>query len=183
MLCFACGLVGHIYKECGTGVFDEKKLGDWIRADDWRGRGGNSFHGGLRGGGMTMQGSWKHLVQSSAGQGEYFDWRNHPENRTKEDNEELKDTASSPVKPVDQHMLEMEKNAKKRLAFEQTEPPNTGILVITNTTQLEEGLPSAVKGREEESIKDKKMHKEDGTSNSEQSVGSAASLKGDRRKQ
>jgi hypothetical protein len=50
-LCFACGLLGHSFKECGDGVFDEAtlKFGDFVYVTPLgRGRGSSSFKVGLR---------------------------------------------------------------------------------------------------------------------------------------
>ena len=81
-------------------------------------------------------------------------------------------------------MLDMEKNAKKRLAFEGMEIQNTGVLAVTNNMHVDDE-PQAVKDANgEDIIKDKKRYRrEDGTTVSGQSLGSAASLEDDRRSQ
>jgi hypothetical protein len=96
MFCNACGLIGHIYKECGTGVFEEKELnfGEWIHANSTsRGRGLGGQRGGLRGGrsdfisprghgdlsrdgGGRGRGKW---TGTGRGRGAFVDWRQHPE--------------------------------------------------------------------------------------------------------
>jgi hypothetical protein len=54
-MCYAYGLIGHSFRDCGTGVFEEKELkfGIWIYAYSptrGRGRGTTSGRGGMRGG-------------------------------------------------------------------------------------------------------------------------------------
>ncbi|KAM0871788.1 hypothetical protein ACQ4PT_039161 [Festuca glaucescens] len=131
MLCYACGLIGHVYKECGDGVFENKdlKYGDWIYADQGRGRGAPSGRGRSSSG---RSGPRDEFSESGrGGRGVYFDgglgrgrgrafvdWRNHPE-RTAGKDDDLMDTGTSPVKKGDIPMSEAEKNAKKRLGFEQ----------------------------------------------------------------
>jgi hypothetical protein len=54
--CGACGFMGHIHLECGSGEYEEDKLkwGDFLKADwsTWHGR----TAGGNRGGGRTGRG-------------------------------------------------------------------------------------------------------------------------------
>jgi hypothetical protein len=121
ILCFACGQLGHEYKECGTGVFEQKQLkwGDWIHASPF-GRGhtapnrvelrGPPPGGRGRGGGMSDT--------FGRGVGNYVDWRDHPELRRPTVDGDLRDTATSPVKTGDVVMTEAEKAARKHLAFE-----------------------------------------------------------------
>ncbi|KAK1649708.1 hypothetical protein QYE76_067513 [Lolium multiflorum] len=118
---------------------------------------------------------------TARGRGTYVDWRHHPERRINPEDMELSDTASSPIKPGEHHMSDAEKSAKKRLAFEQASPDDTGALALSNSV---EDVNSENQGEEENHpVKDKKRHKkEDGTSVSGNS-GSAASLEGDRRDQ
>ena len=119
--CGACGHLGHSYTECGTGEHDVTKLkwGDWLKADweTWQGRRvpfvpRASDNGGRRGGGD--------FGGRRGGRGNFFDWRQHPERHDNQDPEcdELRDTASSPVKNADVIMSEKEKSARKRLALE-----------------------------------------------------------------
>jgi hypothetical protein len=119
---------------------------------------------------------------TARGRGTFVDWCHHPERRINPEDMELSDTASSPIKPGDHHMSDAEKSAKKRLAFEQASPDDTGALALSNSM---EDVNSENQGVEEKNhpVKDKKRHKkEDGTSVSGNS-GSAASLEGDRRDQ
>jgi hypothetical protein len=55
-LCGACGFVGHIHLEWGSGEHDETKLerGDWLKGD-WQTWHGQNI-GGNQGGGMSAQG-------------------------------------------------------------------------------------------------------------------------------
>jgi hypothetical protein len=194
-LCFACGLIGHDYKECGTGLFEERdlKFGDWIHAyPPNRGRG--SFgRGGLRGGSsMAASMGRGNFMESrgrgfgdglSRGRGNFVDWRAHPEHLTHADDKDLDDTATNPIKDGDTHMTDAEKKAKKRLSFNQGEQHGGGTLVTTNFVMDEENLEK-VGDLNNSNVKDTKRHKrEDGTSVSGASVESAASLEDDRRTQ
>jgi hypothetical protein len=128
--CGACGLLGHVHTECGTGEHDESKLrwGDWLKADSesWRcfafsgSRGGGGTMGGRRGG--------RDVGGHGRGRGDWVDWRSHPE-RIRENENELKDTASSPVKTNDSEMTDAEKAAKRRLNFAEqvNTTPNTTV--------------------------------------------------------
>jgi hypothetical protein len=116
--CGACGLLGHVHTECGTGEHDESKLrwGDWLKADreNWRrfassgNRGGRGAMGGRRGG--------RDAGGRDRGRGEWVDWRSHPE-RTREFDNDLKDTASSTIKTNDLEMTDADMAAKRRLDF------------------------------------------------------------------
>jgi hypothetical protein len=204
ILCFACGLIGHTYKECGEGVYEEKdlKYGDWIHVFPGRGRGSipirgsgaipgrggfrgepydNSF--GLHRGAGTGRGRGA-PGGFGQGRGQYADWRAHPERNTGRHESDLEDTASSPIKSTDVHMSEAEKKAKKRLAFETNAEENGVTLTITNSAHTNVDLPSEDKVNEGLNEKDNKRHKrEDGTSVSGNSNGSAASFEDDRRAQ
>jgi hypothetical protein len=151
MICFACGLIGHDYKECGAGVFDEKELkyGEWIYVNppSSRGRGLGGFRGGLRGGrgnpgfgegassgGMEGAGRGLGMVFAGRGRGTFVDWREHPERHAKQPavgDRELMDTATSPNKVADVHMSDVEKNAKKN-----SYPSQKSKLLLTRTLTL-----------------------------------------------
>jgi hypothetical protein len=144
MFCNACGLIGHVYKECGTGVFEEKELkfGEWIHANSTgRGRGLGGQRGGLRGGrsdfmspggrgdlsrdgGGRGRGDW---TGTGRGRGAFVDWRQHPEHQHgKVDSDpDLADTATSPNKRNDTVMTDAETNAKRRLGFSEEAMENS----------------------------------------------------------
>jgi hypothetical protein len=91
------------------------------------------------------------------------------------------DTATSPVKSGDVNMSDTDSLAKKRLAFETNNGGKEGNM--TNGTLLLENTPG-IKDNIVVGEKDNKRHKrDDGTSVSGTSGGSAASLEGDRRTQ
>jgi hypothetical protein len=201
MLCFACGLIGHVHKECGIGVFEDKdlKYGDWINANPGRGRGSGPPRGGTRAGrgysangggrgdvmdGTYAQGRGQQGFAASYGRGTFVDWRQHPERNATGMDRELEDTATSPSKVGDLPMTDAEKNAKKRLTFDQTPPAGGKTLALTNAMHVD-GIPFIdQEGEKENKEKDKKRYKkEDGTSVSGQSHGSAASFEDDRRVQ
>ncbi|KAM0861002.1 hypothetical protein ACQ4PT_046180 [Festuca glaucescens] len=205
--CHACGKIGHEHKECGQGIFEEKELkfGDWIYANppnrnrgsavlrgNWRG--GRSDTGGARGrGGVMVMNPGSRAEGIGRGRGGYVDWRNHPEhnlvNNGKNMNEELDDTAISPVKVGDVHMTDNEKNAKKRLSFDQegmqasdahdnqdVDPNKNALMIIDGSKGLETEVENDDTGKEN------KRHKKDGDTSSA-NTGSAASLEGDRQTQ
>jgi hypothetical protein len=81
----------------------------------------------------------------------------------------------------------MEKNAKKRLAFDHVKgnPKETLTLALTNCMHVDgDNINKVVVEEDDKEKKDKKRHKGvDGTSVSNTSSGSAASLEGVRREQ
>jgi hypothetical protein len=79
-------------------------------------------------------------------------------------------------------MTDLEKNVKKRIAFEQDANKATEVLAITNSMHVVDGGAIEEETDVGEKIeKDKKRHKRaDGTSTSSASIGSAASLEDDR---
>jgi hypothetical protein len=189
-MCFACGLIGHEYKECGDGIYDEKnlKFGEWIYANGW-GRGtytrGNSRggFGGVRGRDGSFAGGRGGVVERGRGRG-FVDWRDHPERKgvgNIQVDPELLDTASSPVKQGDEVMTEAEKIAKRRLDFDNG--PGKGVLAIVPSDMLVEGVEGNKDQDQESSSDSKRQKKSDGASISNQNEGSAASLEDDRRAQ
>ncbi|KAK1682888.1 hypothetical protein QYE76_043736 [Lolium multiflorum] len=134
--CGACGMVGHIHLECGTGEHDESKLkwGDFLKAEreTWhgrvafgvnRGRGrGRSMDGRGRfaGGGRNMEPH--ELVVPGRGRGPAFpiSWRHNAirPGGDLEMDDNLKDTATSPVKGLEVVMTDentCDPGAKRRL--------------------------------------------------------------------
>jgi hypothetical protein len=114
MLCFACGLIGHEYKKCGTGVFEDKELefGDWIHAFPWRGRVAGPTRGVSSGRDTPMYAYGRGAMNdfnsygrgfpgrgTTQGRGNFVDWRHHPERRFNPEDMELSYAASSPIKP------------------------------------------------------------------------------------
>ncbi|KAK1614641.1 hypothetical protein QYE76_020158 [Lolium multiflorum] len=191
-LCYACGLIGHEYKECGDGVYEEKdlKFGDWIYANG-RGRGtyprGSSRggFGGARGreGGFAS-GRGGYAQDNGRGRG-FVDWRNHPEKKgtvnMSQVDPELLDTASSPVKQGDEVMTEAEKLAKRRLNFGD-ERGKKGLEIVPSN-MLIDGTGDLPDQEKESSSDSKRQKKTDGAPISNQNEGSAASLEDDRRAQ
>jgi hypothetical protein len=195
LFCHACGLLGHEYKECGTGLFEANQLkwGEWFHAfPSGRGR-GNPQRGGLRGGVMAFnaRGGRSEFIhgrgrgEPGAGHGRgYVDWRLHPERRSTDDGD-LQDTDSSPTKTGDVVMSEAEKAARKRLAFEDGSyaadgvSPNLNPALLLTTHGVE--APGDV---DKENSSDSKRHKSGGDNiGHDTHPGSAASLEDDRRVQ
>jgi hypothetical protein len=201
LICYASGLIGHDYKECGIGVYEEKELkyGEWIYVNppSSRQRGSSGLRGGLRGGRVGPVGSTGGRTVGmeafrrghgggfvGGGRGSYVDWRVHPERNTKSNDKgdkELMDTATRPTKPDDVIMSEAEKSAKKRLQFVQgLQDMNTGAGMGDNALALVDPNNSSEQGKEQAGAKDSKRHKrDDGTSYS----GSAVSQEDDRHTQ
>ncbi|KAM0883230.1 hypothetical protein ACQ4PT_031785 [Festuca glaucescens] len=128
--CEACGILGHGYKECGRGVYEEKELKfkKWLYADMPP---RNNFRGGFsgsRGGGRMGKGGFGR----GTGRGVSMD-------ADEEEVEELKDTGTSPRKPVDTTMTDGNPNARKRVDFDEKEPAkevNNGQIVVLNNTDI-----------------------------------------------
>jgi hypothetical protein len=195
--CAACGMVGHVHLECGSGEYEEDKLkwGEFLKADwsTWHGRGlgmnrggGRSNRGGRtdpvweagRGRGTDMNGRGRNVPTS---------WRHNALAYAADHNRVegvLDDTGSSPVKDKDDNMEDhdLDKNAKRSLFQDQveendnTETADEGGLVAMSDDENKR-LNSAKKGSDER----KKRAKKDGAIST--STGSAGSLEGSVRSQ
>ncbi|KAM0925913.1 hypothetical protein ACQ4PT_003807 [Festuca glaucescens] len=191
-LCFACGLIGHEYKECGDGIYEEKslKFGDWIYASG-RGRGyafscGNTRgnFGGSRGNGDGSFGGRGGFAEGRGrGRGGFVDWREHPERvgAMAAIDPDLLDTANSPGKNKDETMPDADKAAKRRLEF--GDDTGNANLAIISSDMVVDGVTVNPLFEKEDSSDSKRQKKEDGTTASNQNAGSAASLEDDRRAQ
>jgi hypothetical protein len=127
----ACGLVGHIHLECGSGKYEEDMLrwGDFLKADwsTWKGRAFGGVRGGActgRGGRMQADadiGGGRGELFSGRGRGTHASWRHNalPYLEEKDRVEgELDDTGTSPSKKQDEEMDDRENSdpgAKHRL--------------------------------------------------------------------
>ncbi|KAM0913347.1 hypothetical protein ACQ4PT_012207 [Festuca glaucescens] len=179
--------------ECGDGVFENKdlKYGDWIYVDQGRGRGAPSGRGRSSSGrsgprdefSESGRGGRGVFFDGGLGRGRgraFVDWRNHPERTTGKD-DDLMDTGTSPVKKGGIPMSEAEKNAKKRLGFEEESENLGNELFVVNSGLGVENIPDRGEGVVVVDAMDNKRHKrEDGTS---VSARSAASLEDGRRAQ
>jgi hypothetical protein len=121
--CEACGKLGHGFKECGRGVYEEKdlKFKRWLYADPPRTGFGGGFSGNRGGGGLGRGGLGRGRGRSMP---TYDD----------EEGDELKDTGTSPIKPMDTNTLDATTNARKRINFGGNDPEEeaeqTGQLVV-----------------------------------------------------
>ena len=113
-----------------------------------------------------------------------MDWHLHPERAADADDNDLRDTATSPLKQGDTHMTQAETNAKKRLAFEEETHNEEKQLSLANATH---GAPQSVMAMENPTVEvtkeKKRIKRSDGTMVSGASSGSAASLEDDRHTQ
>jgi hypothetical protein len=185
LICFACGLIGHGQKECGVGIYEGNKLkfGEWIYVTPPSSRGRNTgvLRGGLRGGFGDNGRGRGHGRGVEVAPGSFADWRLHPE-RTRT-GAGVVDAATSLVKYSDVHMTEAEKLAKRSLNLEL---PVTALGDSTNVAAaVAMDVPSArpVVDDREQGTFSKRTKRDDGTSASNNSAGSAASLEDDRRAQ
>jgi hypothetical protein len=193
-ICFACGLIGHDFKECGDGMFDEAKLkfGEWLHAEPTgRGRGGYG-QGGLRGGSaQAMQGGRGESPighgrgdfgeNPGRGRGNFVDWRDHPERNGRNTDIELSDTATSPIKNGSIHMQVGDSTgsgAKRNIDFTDMDgvvnavEDNVPVAMVTDGNTLPNALiPNLGDGKDR-----KKRSKKTGADSS--SIGSASSQEG-----
>jgi hypothetical protein len=134
--CGACGMVGHTHLECGTGEHEKSKLkwGDFLKAEreTWYGRvafGGNRGQRGGRGRAMGGRGAYESAGRMAPndpiapgrgrGSGAPASWRHNAIPLLKDtEDDNLQDTATSPVKNLDVVMTEddtSDPGAKRRL--------------------------------------------------------------------
>jgi hypothetical protein len=124
--CEACGKLGHGFKECGRGVYEEKdlKFKKWLYADPPRTSFGGGFSGNRGGGRLGRGGLGRGMGR---GMSTYDD----------DESDDLKDTGTSPKKPIDTNMADVNTTARKRVNFgdadPETEEENTGQLVVKDT--------------------------------------------------
>ena len=191
--CGACGQFGHMYTECGTGEHQIAKLkwGDWLRADweTWHGR--RNFSG-FRGSDAGGRRGGRDSGRRGRGQTPYSDWRLHPERNaaTEKESEEMKDTASSPIKPVDSVMTDKEKSAKKRLALEDVddlspmECVGNELVAVNNAIKASIGPYNSTNGTDEaKGSEQTKRRKGDSGTSQNQSNSSVGSFDECRREQ
>jgi hypothetical protein len=178
--CGACGLVGHIHTECGTGEIEEDKLkwGEFLKADwsTWKGRSVASS----RGGGRADRGGRSHAGRAagrgadlnSRGRGAMTSWRHNTLPFSEDYNKtegSLEDTATSPGKKGDLSMLDGEEpgdveniGAKRRLLLqsepplypEQTIPDTHADMAVDTTSETENDLAAGAFERPKRSKKD-----------------------------
>jgi hypothetical protein len=121
--CGACGFFGHSHLECGSGEHDEENLkwGDYLKADwgTWHGRSSGISRGGGRGSGRAGRG-WDGGNRGRGGDPlgsgrSMIPWRHNAQGvrDTKNPDNDLEDTASSPGKKQD---MEIDKRALNNLA-------------------------------------------------------------------
>ncbi|KAM0902678.1 hypothetical protein ACQ4PT_019134 [Festuca glaucescens] len=110
--CEVCGLLGHEYEECGTGIHEAKdrKFGSWMYADPPPNRGRSEPDPG-RGFGGRFQGRHPGAGRGQRG-GRGF------ASTTAEEDEDLRDTGIRSINPQDTNMVDRDKGARKRLALE-----------------------------------------------------------------
>ncbi|TVT97494.1 hypothetical protein EJB05_57259, partial [Eragrostis curvula] len=143
--CFHCGLMGHNHLECGTGEYteDDLQFGGWMVADEetWR-RGTPRFRGAPASEGPRTDQSERGAARGRGGRGRGGRpqaggmWRRKPrsddntmsrkrhsqEAGLDEAAEEVADTASSPLKPVDEEARKEDTpTAKKKLVLSEGE--------------------------------------------------------------
>jgi hypothetical protein len=107
----ACGKLGHSFKECGCGVYEEKELKfkKWLYADPPRTSFGGGFNGNKGGG---------RLGRGGLGRGAGRDTSTYDD----DESDELKDTGTSPKKSIDTNMADVNPNARKRVNFGEDDP-------------------------------------------------------------
>ncbi|KAK1628786.1 hypothetical protein QYE76_003101 [Lolium multiflorum] len=173
--CQACGRLGHGYKECGRGVYEEKdlKYKEWLYADNLpRTNNGNAFNRN-RGGGRMGRGG--------LGRG----GRGNPQEVEEDDTDELKDTGTSPIKTRDIVMTDQSLNGRKRLNFDEDSEAAVvnGQLVVANPT--DDVMPEETDENSSSSVDSKgnKRAKKGGAENNNKSGNLAGSLEGCRQSQ
>jgi hypothetical protein len=119
------------------------------------------------------------------GRGGYVDWRNHPEREDPPSmgnmDDDLTDTATSPVKPGD--IVMTEKLAKRRLFVEESNDVEDTLVVVNSGVNIDgTPIPNANNPAPEDYNAKKRYKKVDGSSVSADTR-SAASLEDDRQTQ
>jgi hypothetical protein len=120
--CKHCGIIGHNHEECGDGVWGAKDLqyGDFmfatLRATPFVEPRAFASRGGGRGTGRGLP------------QG--MPWKRSSQDAALDDDADLKDDASSPIKPTDIVETDAEAGAKRNLNFSAEDPGSKAPIVI-----------------------------------------------------